>query len=381
MSRKLLIFSVSVGEGHNQVCRALQEEWEEHGGEAEIIDVFSLVDTETASRLKTAYFICIKKFPLLWDGVYKMTDLQRIGEFIQPLLKFWWGKQLQFLSDKECTCIAAVHPLATQVASLMLQQTEPRNIPLYSVITDFSTHKLSLTSCVSGVFLSEKEEAAELQMAYPHCRFYPYGIPVKKVWEEQTEKQLIRNKLGISSGKRVLVVSGGGEGLTPEKKIKKLLQKEQQPWEVYLFGGKVNEQKPCRQIINGGSVLVSKPFTSDYVDYVKAADLVISKPGGVSMAEAISSNVQVGIISPLPGQEKENRRVLASYNGVHIINRRTLLSDILNKPDNRPVFQKGRGNSRKQIVQVMIGQEVYTPAKAENGAEEFSEKYNDFPIG
>jgi processive 1,2-diacylglycerol beta-glucosyltransferase len=264
----------------------------------------------------------------------------------------------------------------------MNQQTPDSNIPLYSVITDFSTHRLSLTSCVSGVFLSEKEEAAELQMVYPHCRFYPFGIPVKKVWEEQTEKQLIRKKLGISSGKPVLVVSGGGEGLTPEKKIKKLLQKDRQAWEVYLFGGKDHEKKPSRQIINGGSVLISKPFTPDYVDYVKAADLVISKPGGVSMAEAVSSNVQVGIISPLPGQEKENRRVLASYHGVHIIHRRTVLSDLLNKTDKRPVFRKGRGNPRKQIVQAMIGkEEVYTTAKAENMAEQFSNKYNDFPIG
>ena len=356
MSKNMVILSVSVGEGHNQVSRALKEEWEERGYEAVIIDVFSLINITAAKHFKSAYFFCIKCFPRFWDGIYRLTNLYSVSHIIRPVLKLWWRKQGDLLKDNNCHLIVATHPLATQVA-ILLQEQVNKKIPLFSVVTDFSTHQLSVSKHVTGVFLTEEGEAEKLKAQHPHCNFYPYGIPVRKVWHREVKKEELRKKLGIHSALPIIVVAGGGEGLIAEREIIKILEQESEPCNVFWFKGKRGTHKSEIVKLINGTIINNKSFSSDYVNYVMAADLIISKPGGVSMAEAVYLNIPVGMLSPLPGQEKINQAILEDYPNIYSVNDTTSVTELIKRANKErtedltlPIC------SRKKVVDMLLSE-------------------------
>ena len=52
------------------------------------------------------------------------------------------------------------------------------------------------------------------------------------------------------------------------------------------------------------------PFIENVYDYMHAADILVTKPGGLTSAEALVAQVPLVLCKPLPGQEERNARVL-----------------------------------------------------------------------
>lgn len=355
MSKRMAIFTVSIGHGHHQVSKALQEEWEGRGFEAEIIDIFSKINTTTAKVVKKIYFYCIHHAPKLWDWTYHLTNMKGAENLSMPFFT-WWGKELlQYCNEQEFDYIVATHPMATQIGRIIKRRSRrPSN--LFAVLTDFSTHTFSISKEVDGIFVAEAEERRQLEEKQPDCSFHSFGIPLTKTWDSLKHKDFYRRKLGIPLREKIVVIAGGGEGVYREEELLAILGGEKLGLQVYWFLGKGQKIRES-QLLANGTVIHYFPFSENYADYVKGADLFLSKPGGVSMAEAMRWQIPTGILPPLPGQEKINQQVLNSYPHVKILEHSSSLVDTMVElaPSGRNSFSTDDGAcAREQIIDCIL---------------------------
>ncbi|MDG5789519.1 glycosyltransferase [Evansella sp. AB-P1] len=353
MPKRMVIFTVSIGEGHHQVSRSLKEEWKARGYEAEIIDIFSFMDETKASKMKNSYFKSIHHYPKVWDWTYSITNCGLTSYVVRPFLSNWWNDLIQYCCQSNIDIYVATHPIATQIG-ILIKMKSHRPVKLFAVLTDFSTHHLSISKWVDATFVAEKRELVKLKKRYSNVVFYSFGIPLRKLWDKRVNKSILRKKLKLPLDKTIVVISGGGEGVISKEKIKIILENDEVSSHVNWFLGKKVSDLPEPVQLQNGSTIQYFPFCDNYHEYVKAADLFISKPGGVSMAEAIKWHIPTGLLSPLPGQERINQKVLLSYPNITLLDESVKLSTVIGKLqeglEQNPIHEHSRVRVIDKIV-------------------------------
>ncbi|WP_183163760.1 MGDG synthase family glycosyltransferase [Alteribacter keqinensis] len=308
---RVILLTVSAGAGHDAVCDVVKEEWEKRGARCEVIDLFSCLPPVLKKRIPSLYLSMVQVCPSLWRTIYKRSDVPYKSSFFTG--KTLWSGAWQRMRLGAPAIIIATHPLAASVASGAIQSGQFKKPPaLYSLVTDYSFHGMSLTKEVTAVFLPCKKEVDELQHAFPFAQFVHGCISVRKKWFQPEEKTELRHRLGLPVNGKVVSISGGKEGLLHYKNVIKSFEiKAEGVWTILCFTGE--NVKAAKQLITletRHDVRIF-PYTPVFSDYVKASDVLISKPGGVTMTEAIAARIPTIMVSPLPGQEEENKKRLA----------------------------------------------------------------------
>ena len=102
-SRKVLIVSASIGTGHMQAARAIEEYWKEKEPQASITHV-DFLDTETMSvehLIKGTYIKMIDVFPMLYDMIYRVSKGEKRGTILQTALSYLLKSRMLKLVQQE----------------------------------------------------------------------------------------------------------------------------------------------------------------------------------------------------------------------------------------------------------------------------------------
>jgi processive 1,2-diacylglycerol beta-glucosyltransferase len=180
-------------------------------------------------------------------------------------------------------------------------------------------------------------------------RIYPYGIPVSRQFLESTDRKTIFSGLGFDEKPTVLLM-GGGLGLGSIKVIFKVLMQSRLDIQIIAVTG--NNTKLKRQIEylsrEGCHKVKVCGFTDKIPDFMAVSDILITKPGGLTISEALIKELPMIIISPIPGQEERNANYLLNK-GVAVSLDKTddtvnTISELL---DNNDLREQMKINSRK----------------------------------
>ncbi|OGR45547.1 MAG: hypothetical protein A2X35_04135 [Elusimicrobia bacterium GWA2_61_42] len=252
------------------------------------------------------YLQVLSKTPAVWDYVYDNDFVAfAASAFREAILPFSSQKLAALFLKKGIR--AAV---STQAFSSLLITKNRRlaRLPLFSVITDFCAHAYWPVTGVAGYFSPEKATAAILkEKGAPPDKVFLTGIPVRKEFTgPQPEKSAARRALGLAPGLFTVLITGGSRGLgallPAAAALKPLLGKIQ----VAVLCG--NNRKLARQAekTHASKFIKFVDFTDAPAAYYAAADLVVGKPGGVTLAETMAMAKPFIVYSPLPGQEERN---------------------------------------------------------------------------
>lgn len=353
--KTIIILSVSVGEGHNQVSRALMEELKDRGFHSEMLDIFALMKHSHAQFIKNIYFQMINERKFLWEFVYAVTKIHLLHKLLFPLLlHFFWKDLESYCVKRNIKQIITTHPLATFIG-VEIKRKLKNQVKLFAILSDFSTHELCLSPQLDGLFVAEEEEEKRLKKLLANTPVFSYGIPLRKVWDLVYSKREMRKKLQLPFYERIIVLSGGGEGLLPYEKIIRMLERDKRPSYIISFLGVNGQQKRTSYQLKNGSFVQFIPFSTNYFEYVMAADLLISKPGGVTMAEAIRLGVPTVMCSALPGQEKMNEiHLKRKYPAFQSIDDTFCASEFISQYKNTQKESIRMRDARKKIVDKIL---------------------------
>jgi processive 1,2-diacylglycerol beta-glucosyltransferase len=188
-------------------------------------------------------------------------------------------------------------------------------VPLYVVITDFTAHPMWAYPHVDRYFVASDEVADELHgHGVPRERIEVTGIPVDPRFAKTIGRDEARARFRLSPLAPVVLVMGGGSGVGPMGELaRRLAQLPSQPQLVVACGTNRRLQSDVEALgeLHPGRVH-ALGFSNEIDVLLEAADVVVSKAGGLTCAESLIKRTPLVVFRPTPGQEVRNAQYLES---------------------------------------------------------------------
>jgi processive 1,2-diacylglycerol beta-glucosyltransferase len=314
-SKKILIVSASIGNGHMQAASAIYEELRATTScNVEIVDFLQVgqfryprlnrLQIELMNLMKSSYYGILKVAPNVYKEIYKFTENQqtrKLHDFINVANQKTMAGLIMCYRPHAVVC---THPFPLGAASA-LRLRYRLHYTLSGVITDFAVHPWWIAGGVDHYFVASEMMGYHLQeYGIPYSGITSCGIPVGRKFEPAERKAM---------GKiPKLLVMGGGLGFGRMEATLQKLEKMPKPVEVAVIAGNNEELEQelkllAKTLRNKITVL---PFSNHIAAMMKQADLLITKPGGLTCSEALAVNLPMILIDPLPGQEEKNAAYL-----------------------------------------------------------------------
>jgi processive 1,2-diacylglycerol beta-glucosyltransferase len=319
MGKRVLILSASAGAGHVRAAEALLKDFQKHpevdaGGTGDVQhwDILKYTNAVFRTIYSKFYLDLVNKAPWLLGMVYKHTDKPWKEGAAQAFEKFNAGPFIEALQDYKPDLVVCTHFTPPNIISWLNTKRKLKVNPAI-VVTDLDCHAMWLTRSYSHYFVSMEETKVYLgRMGIDPEKVTVSGIPVDPVFRTAREKSATRRALGLRDGVFTVLVSAGGFGVGPVEILISELLTMKIPAQVVAIAGKSEELKGKLDRLakkTPGDAKVSihaVGFTKQMDEYMAAADILISKPGGLTTSEAMARGLPMCVVNPIPGQEERN---------------------------------------------------------------------------
>jgi processive 1,2-diacylglycerol beta-glucosyltransferase len=324
---KVLLAYASVGAGHEQAAHALGEVFEQRGWETRYVDFLDEVPAAMRFVMCDAYLELIKILPEAYDMAFQHTVNQDLkeAERTSMLLSNVGYRRLQELALMEAPDAIISTNLWPTLALSKVKQHRLQGTPLINCFTDYILQTLYMAKGVNWHVSANEQVTASFQALHRRVRqpIYSFGIPVRPAFAVHRARQEARIMLRIPQDAHLAIVIGGGLGLGNILEACDTLTSRPfgEPITVVALCG--NNADVLSQI---GSLAVARAsthtitavgWTDQIPTYMQAADLLVSKAGGVTLAEAAAVGVPLVIFQPFPGQETVNARFLTQHRAAY----------------------------------------------------------------
>lgn len=356
--KKILFFPLlRMPSGHHQVADTIAEYIESYaeGIECKKIDLLSEWNPLVESIVTKTYLEWIHYMPETYAWVYKQMACKSKTNRSYKYYEFLFLRKMRtILVEENPDLIICTHGFPSYILN-QLKNNKECDIPVINVYTDFFINDVWGKSDIDYHFVPT--EAAKKELVKKHhlsdARVFVTGIPVSRQFyqvNKDTEKK--NNK------KRVLV-SGGSVGLGNIFQL--LTQTRNDDIEYFVLCGK--NKNLYQKIVNLNcnnihplSYISSREKMNELYDKV---DAVITKPGGVTISEALKKELPIFIHSALPGQEEINLKLLVELGLVQVLEENLLIEDQLINYFNDPALVDRFSHALQQyLVEVSSGHPV-----------------------
>jgi len=312
VTTRILSLYVSASSGHQRAADAIGEalsivapKWETIG-----VDSFTYVYPNVGRLVSRTYLEILHRTPALWDFIYDNPDVEMATREARALLNLVSARKLKKLVSK-------YNPSAivcTQAAPCSVFAAEKRrgrlSVPLIAVITDFAVHSYWVYNEVDLYCVpSEEVRRTLVKQGISSSRIAVTGIPISPVFLQHVPKERVRASLKLDPHRSTVLVMGGSQGMGPlQELISDLVPLEAQ---ILVLTG-LN-----RDLFRSLSKRYAREKRVRILGYTKtvhrlmdAADVLITKPGGLTSSEALAKGLPMVISNPIPGQEERNAAYL-----------------------------------------------------------------------
>jgi processive 1,2-diacylglycerol beta-glucosyltransferase len=301
---RILILTVSHGASHRRASEALRAALvaERPDAVVEIADAL-----EHCAGWFRAYYnsyeIPLKYWPGLWARIEARQHraaatgpgwLYRLGA--RPLARFIRAFQPDALVATEVgVCELAALAKRSAGASFRL---------VGLVLMDFNRAwvqpEVDLYPSVPG------EMAEELKAAgVPPAKILPCGLPIASAFTSLPERAAVRARLEVRSDVPLILVLFGGTGHGRPRAILEQLRKVEQPLQAAFVTGRNRRlEEETRRLCQDLPQFHTLGWVNNIQEWMAAADLLISKPGGSTLMEAAACSLPMLAFDPLPGNER-----------------------------------------------------------------------------
>lgn len=306
---RILFLSSNTGEGHNSTAKAVMEVLEARGVTCEIKDVLACLSPKFSKFICNWHSRLYRYTPKLNDAYYRALDRSTDPDESTPIydiLALGAGKLWKILLEGNYDAIVCVHVFAGMMMT-ELRRTQGVKVPCYFVATDYTCSPTVEKCDLDGYFIPSPELAAEfVQAGLREERLIPSGIPVRQDFYRTSSQADARGILCLPQEGMVALLMCGSMGCGPMRRIAKdLVVKMPAGSTVVAICGRNEKLYESLSDIDDPRLRVLG-FTKDVPIYMDAADLIVTKPGGLSSTEAANKHLPMVFINAVGGCEGKN---------------------------------------------------------------------------
>jgi processive 1,2-diacylglycerol beta-glucosyltransferase len=284
--------------------------------EAVHADVADFVTANFRRFYVEGYRVAVNYAPALWGRLYRYNDRAPDQNTLLPLLQraqhacasAFFAYLHRFRPDR----ILSTHFLIPQLLSADRRFT-CLNPSVESIITDYEVHRFWVSDIVSRYYVAHEQMVAALaRYGVPVWRVTVSGIPVHPCFSDPVSNASILEGLGLDPDRPVIMMLAGGLGLNELSRALQQIFTLPRSVQIITVSGK-NEALRARldKLQAPASVrLLNLGFVRNMHELLSISDLVITKPGGLTVSECLAKNKLMILFSPIPGQEAKNAEFL-----------------------------------------------------------------------
>ena len=335
MPQRILVLSASVGAGHMRAAQAVELALRQVAPQAEVknLDILTLTNPAFRKVYGESYLDLVNKAPHVLGFFYDMMDKPRGPRSRRDKLrliveKLNLSKFVDLLSDEKWDVVVNTHFLPAEIIA-SLRRDEQVSVPQITVTTDFETHRLWVNQPCDHYTTATEEGAAYLRhWGVPEHNISVTGIPIHPVFSKPKDRAQCLRSQGLVGDRPIILQLAGGFGVGPIEQLYQGVLSISTPLEIVVVTGRNASAKEKLEQIQVPSRHRAKimGFTEQIDELMAVADVVLSKPGGLTTSEVLARGAAMAIVNPIPGQESRNSDFLLENGAAVKINNIATLS-------------------------------------------------------
>lgn len=319
---RVLILTASTGGGHKKASAALESYIKQNDENAVVktVDALKAVGKAFDKMISGGYVFLAKHAPRVYGKMYRQSDKDTpLNSLVDNVTGHVSAKLMPLFDEFKPDIVVTTHPFAAEMVSAAKAKTGI-SVPLISIVTDFAPHKTYIQPNVNYYIVSSKEMMYQLEnLGIQHDKIRTFGIPVDPVFYTKHDKNALRDEMGLEHDVPTILMMAGSFGVSDVFDIYEGITDMEEKLQLIIITGKnkklYNEfEQRLEKHGDSGKTTKLLFFVNDVYRYMHASDLLITKPGGLTVTEALASCLPMAIFKAYPGQEADNEDFLIRNN-------------------------------------------------------------------
>jgi len=339
---KILIVYASAGTGHRRAAEALYKELlKKKDIEVNLIDALDYTNLLFKYFYSHGYKFLIVRLPHIWGFLFYLTNnaiFSRLTTYPKTLINNLNSFRLKyFLVSLNPDVIISTHFFANGIIEC-LRKKHKINSRLISIITDFNAHRFWFSDSIDKYIVATNKTKDDLfTKGVADEKIKVLGIPVDPAFLGELDRHRLSQKFFIREDIFTVLIATGTIGMGPLKDLVNILKDHIQ---ILIACGKnknlFNELKKKES-----SNLKVFGLVDNIQELMAVSDILITKPGGLTISEALVARLPMIFLSLIPGQEDFNARVLSGYKAGVVANNLNKINNlILSYKNSKEVLQE-----------------------------------------
>lgn len=379
MSKKILLLSVSAGAGHMRAAEAIRAAAGAAPGgiEATHLDVMDYVPYAFRKMYTEFYLKLVNKAPALWGYLYQASNDARPDSTMQQLRR---GLErlntralMQAIEDAQPDAIVCTHFLPAEILARAIRK-RGFTTPVWVQVTDFDLHRMWVHENMAGYFAGNEEVAYRMRRCgIAPERIHVTGIPIMPAFGQALDRATCAREFGLDPATTTFLLMGGGAGLGSLETVAERLLSLEGTFQLIVLAGKNAKALAALKVLEARfpGRLLAQGFTSQVERLMACADLVVTKPGGLTSSECLAMGLPMIVNSPIPGQEERNADYLLEQGvALKAVDGPTLeyrIAQLLAHPGQLAAMSAraralGRANAARDALDHVLGKPARTPS-------------------
>jgi processive 1,2-diacylglycerol beta-glucosyltransferase len=321
---KILITYAYAGVGHKKAAMAIEKAL---AGVPDIevknIDILDYTNDFFKASYPNVYLFMINKTPTFWGLFYYLLDARPVDFFMAPMRRFIHRlnskKFIEFIKSEKPDVVVSTHFVPSEIVSGLKDSGEFKG-KLVNVVTDFISHSFWMARS-SDYFIGAIQRTKNdlLSRGVAEDKIKIFGIPCDPIFSISKGKEMLIKKLGIEPGLFNVLIMSGGFGTGPMKEIiseiNGMAPEIRDKMQLIAICGKNEALFQELGKISASLKVKVKPFgyMNNVDEFMEVSDIIVTKPGGLTISEALSKTLPMIIVQPILGQETRNCKILTGY--------------------------------------------------------------------
>lgn len=310
-SMKVLILSCGTGGGHNAAGRAIEEEFLRRNIDCTMKDFHELTSRNTAKKVKNIYLWSTMKAPFVFKYAYKAGAKISSSKYKSPVYAaniFNAPKLKQYIEENGYDAIVTPHLFPAETLTRIRKKNQIA-FKTFFIATDYTCTPFTEETESDYYFIPHPAlEQEYISRGIRREKLVSFGIPVSGKFGAEIKKETARKELSLPQEKPIYLIMSGsmGYGDIGEMIYQLSEETEKDAYILAVTGENQPLKKELEQRFTDDKKVTVLGYTDQVALYMKAADAVFTKPGGLTSTEAAASRIPIVHTKPIPGCEDKN---------------------------------------------------------------------------
>lgn len=330
---KVLVLTATIGQGHNAVAHSIQKGFKRHSVPCEVLDMYGYVSPALKKLVSQGYLL----------SVNSVVHMKKIGQLYYESMEKNYKSDDSFSRMANATIakeirkfIDAYQPdviLCTQVycAHVLCYMQEQKWIDTLTlgVLTDFTVqaHWEGAWRLNYIVTATEQLNPQLVPKGFPEPKILPFGIPISPKFGERKDKAVAREMLQLDPNLPTLLIMGGSMGYGGMDRGLQQLDKLPEEFQAIVVCGRNYRMRNRLRELKLSKRYDIYGYTSSVSLMMDAADLIVTKPGGISMSESLAKRLPMVLSGAIPGMEDYNAAFMEEHGLASVVTKKYPLAE------------------------------------------------------